>query len=260
MLIVVPCDFTPVVDTAFKYVESLAKFHPDIVVHLLHIAEKSKIEAKAEELERIAERYSKDAAITVKPVVEEGDIADEIPGYAEEVHADLVIMGIHETRGFAKLFASRAIRVVLDANIPFLTVQKPPKSENAFKRFLMPLGAQAVEMGKFEWAVRNAKLYNSEIFVLTEPYNDQQLIARRDGNIMTMRKVFDANGIKYTIKPSERTDFKNHFIEFAKENDIDILLIMVTQGLKPMMNSSDQQIISNPLGLPVLCINPMMIS
>ena len=262
MLIVVPCDFTPVVDTAFQYVACLEKFHPVIDVHLLHVVEKAQNASDAEaELNRIAERHSANSHVNIKPVLCEGAISEEIPGYAEEVHADLIIMGIHETRGVAKLFASKAVRVVIDSNIPFLVVQNPPQDANPFDRILMPLGALGVEKGKFEWAVRNAKLYGSHVFVLTEPYNDAQLISRRDGNIMTMCKVFDANDIKYTVIPTEKSDsFKNNLIEFAKEKEIDMFLIMITQGLKPMMNSTDQQLMSNPLGLPVLCINPSMIS
>ena len=262
MLIVVPCDFTPVVDTAFQYVTCLEKFHPVIDVHLLHVVEKAQNTSEVEaELTRIAERYSASSNVKVKAVICEGSISEEIPGYAEEVHADLIIMGIHETKGLNKLFASKAVRVVIDSNIPFLVVQNPPRGNSPFERILMPLGALGVEKGKFEWAVRNAKLYGSHIFVFTEPYNDAQLISRRDGNIMTMCKVFDANAIKYTVIPSDKTDsFKNNFIEFAKEKEIDMLLIMITQGLKPMMNSTDQQLMSNPLGLPVLCVNPSMIS
>ena len=262
MLIVVPCDFTPVVDIAFQYVTCLEKFHPAIEVHLLHVVEKAQNASEAEtELERVAARYSSNSKLKVKSVLCEGTISNEIPSYAEEVHADIIIMGIHETKGLAKLFASKAVRVVIDSNIPFLVVQNPPQDENPFDRILMPLGALGVEKGKFEWAVRNAKLYGSHVFVFTEPYNDTQLISRRDGNILTMCKVFDANAIKYTVIPSDKTDsFKNNLMEFAKENEIDMLLIMITQGLKPMMNSTDQQLMSNPLGLPVLCINPSMIS
>ena len=263
MLIVVPCDFTPVVDTAFQYVRCLEKFHPVIDVHLLHVVEKAQNASEAEaELERVAARYSSNSKLRVKPVLCEGNISNEIPGYAEEVHADLIIMGIHETKGLAKLFASKAVRVVIDSNIPFLVVQNPPpQDENPFDRILMPLGALGIEKGKFEWAVRNAKLYGSHIFVFTEPYNDAQLVSRRDGNILTMCKVFEANAIKYTVIPSDKNDsFKNNLIEVAKEKEIGMLLIMITQGLKPMMNSTDQQLMSNPLGLPVLCINPSMIS
>jgi universal stress protein len=260
MLVVVPCDFTPVVDIAFLYVERLKQFHSVLDVHLLHVVEKLPASSGIEEqLGQIAARYTTEG-VKVRPVVCKGSISDEIPGYAEEVHAELIIMGIHETKGVAKLFASKAVRVVIDSNIPFLVVQNPPRDTNPFGRILMPLGAQSVEKGKFEWAIRNAKRYGSHIYVLIEPCNDTLLASRRDGNLLTMTEVFDVNNISYTVIPAEKTEnFKDHLIDFAKENDVDMLLIMLTQVLKPMVNSTDQQLLSNSLGLPVLCINPSMI-
>ena len=261
MLIVVPCDFTPVVDAAISYVKSLEKFHPVLDVHLLHVVEKEQeIPEARERLEQEATRLRGLCAANIKPVISEGGISGEIPGYAEEVHADLVIMGIHETKGLNKLFASKVIRVIVDSNIPFLAVQKPPVHENPFARILMPMGALGVEKGKFEWAVRNAKLYGAHIFVLPEPYNDSSLINKRDLNIQAMSKVFDANHIFYTLVPTDNSsNFKQSLYDFAKEKEIDVFLIMITQALKPMVNSTDQQILANPLGLPVLSINPAMI-
>lgn len=261
MLIVVPCDFTPVVDAAISYVKSLEKFHPVLEVHLLHVVEKEQgiPEAQAR-LQQEAERLKGLCRADIKPVVSEGGISGEIPGYAEEVHADLVIMGTHETKGLSKLFASKAIRVIVDSNIPFLAVQKPPVNENPFARILMPMGALGVEKGKFEWAVRNAKLYGSQIFVLPEPYSDSSLNSKRDFNLQAMTQVFDANDISYTLVESDSgTNFKQSLYDFAKEKEISVFLIMITQALMPMLNSMDQQILANPLGLPVLSINPAMI-
>ena len=262
MWIIVPCDFTPVVDSAINYVKCLEKFHPVLDVHLLHVVEKGQDVAKARELlNKEVERLRPLCNVPFRPVVTEGGIAEEIPGYAEEMHADLIIMGIHETKGLSKLFASKAVRVIIDTNIPFLAVQKPPKVENPFERILMPMGALAVEKGKVEWAMRNAKLYGSHVFIFEEPYNDSSLINKRDLNIQAMTKVFDANGVRYTLVPSEKNDnFKQRFFDYATEKSIDVFLIMLTQGLKPMMNSTEQQILANPLGIPVLSVNPAMIS
>ncbi len=262
MLIVIPCDFTPVAEAALEYVTYLEAFHPLLEIHLLHVVDSGQEIAKAEEeLKRLAKRYSAVSKSDIKCVVCEGKISTEIPGYAEEVHADLVIMGIHETKGIAQLFASKAVKVIADSNIPFLVVQKPPTHSKPFERILMPLGANNMEKGKFEWAVRNAKLYGSHIFVLTEAYNDSGLVAKRDGNVLTMKEVFDSNAIQYTIIQAEKNEsFKSILFDLAQKKEIDLFLIMLTQTIGPMLNSTDQQILINPLGIPVLCINPSMIS
>ena len=124
----------------------------------------------------------------------------------------------------------------------------------------MPMGALGVEKGKFEWAVRNAKLYGAQIFVLPELYSDSSLNSKRDFNLQAMTKVFDANHIAYTLVESDGgKNFKQSLYDFAKEKEISVFLIMITQALMPMVNSTDQQILANPLGLPVLSINPAMI-
>lgn len=262
MKIVVPCDFTPVVDYAIHHVEKVVDIASDLDIHLLHILEKGKSLKECQvRLEDLAKEYSLKLGVKVLAKVREGAVADEIPFYAEQVKADLIIMGTHGIRGVQKFVGSRAIKVVVDSNVPFLVVQKLPESSERFKRVVMPLGFRPVEVEKFKWAVQKAQ-GESEIYVLIEHYTDSSLIAQRDKNLLMMRRIFEGNNVKFLEREASRGEgVKSATLKYAEEVQADMLLIMITQsvgGLAPMFNSLDQDLIANSLGLPVMCVTPSM--
>jgi nucleotide-binding universal stress UspA family protein len=61
--------------------------------------------------------------ITVQSLVVAGDVAEEILGYAEKEHMDLIIMGTHGYKGLERvLFGSIAEQVVKNSPCPILTI------------------------------------------------------------------------------------------------------------------------------------------
>ncbi len=139
--ILVPTDFSEAGDAAIEYAIDLAQ-QLGAIVHLLHvvtlpvygvaeigmahasaIAQKSMLVAQ-DSLDRLAERLRD--RVEVAPVrLEMGDAREVIDRVAEDVHADLIVMGTHGRKGLSRWFmGSVAESVVRTAPCPVLTVHQ----------------------------------------------------------------------------------------------------------------------------------------
>ncbi len=70
------------------------------------------------------EQYCKEAGVTeLKYKVFMGDVGEKIVDYANEIEADMIVMGTHGYKGLEKImFGSVADKVVRAANCPVMTI------------------------------------------------------------------------------------------------------------------------------------------
>ena len=139
-VILVPTDFGPPSAAALEYAVELAKRFGAREVVLLHsyqipivsfpdgaivaTAEMTSgiVDTANKELEKLAKLVS-NADVPVRPLLREGDPADTIDSVAEQVGADLVVMGTRGRHGLARvLLGSVTEKVVRTSKIPVLTV------------------------------------------------------------------------------------------------------------------------------------------
>jgi nucleotide-binding universal stress UspA family protein len=107
-------------------------------IHVLHVVDSSgsslvgdirsgpdpaeRGERAIEKIETMAEAHGIEVTVGLR----EGDPADEILTYAEEIEADIIVAGTHGRSGIERrLIGSVAERLVRHANCPVLTVQLP---------------------------------------------------------------------------------------------------------------------------------------
>lgn len=138
--ILVPHDFSPHADHALAYATELAK-RLDATVHVVHAigiptfgapelglaftaATIDKLVADSQAaLDRITASHRNSARVG-KVLVRTGDARDMILQVAEELGADLVVMGTHGRRGLSRaLLGSVAETVVRTSPIPVLTIR-----------------------------------------------------------------------------------------------------------------------------------------
>jgi nucleotide-binding universal stress UspA family protein len=136
-----PTDFSDRSEHAFHLACSLARDHGARVV-LLHVVSlpvaayegvvlPPPIEEATEDAKRRLSQM-KPAAIPVEHRVAEGDPAEMILRVAEEIHADLIVMGTHGRTGLGRLLmGSVAEQVVRRAPCPVLTMKAPFPAEQA---------------------------------------------------------------------------------------------------------------------------------
>lgn len=138
--ILVPVDFSPGSEHALAYATELAK-RLDATVHVVHAIgiptlgapelglaftaatiDKLVADSKAA-LDRITASHRNSARVG-KVLVRTGDARDMILQVAEELGADLVVMGTHGRRGLSRaLLGSVAETVVRTSPIPVLTIR-----------------------------------------------------------------------------------------------------------------------------------------
>ena len=139
-VILVPTDFSEPADQALAYAVELAT-RLDATIHLVHaitvpvmgiaeigLAYASSVidhstKASLKALDALVERYRGRAPFG-PPRLEVGDARDAIDRVAEDIHADLIVIGTHGRRGVSRaLLGSIAESVVRTAPCPVLTVR-----------------------------------------------------------------------------------------------------------------------------------------
>lgn len=145
--IVVPVDFSGSSDAAVDYATALAA-DCGASIRLLHTCEMPLVEmtpyrfavpssmweevreAAGKRLESVRERVAA-AGVEVTAELTEGPPADSIAAFAEEVDADVIVMGTHGHTGIAHvLLGSVAERTLRLAKCPVLTVRTPSSQES----------------------------------------------------------------------------------------------------------------------------------
>lgn len=130
-------DFSPHSEYAFRLACSLARDHGAKVV-VLHVVAPTPAVSYGEMIvepdaalvqqgwDQLRQIRSPDPAVTVEHRLEQGFAAAEIVRVAEEIQADMIVLGTHGRSGLGRLLmGSVAEQVVRKAPCPVLTVKSP---------------------------------------------------------------------------------------------------------------------------------------
>jgi nucleotide-binding universal stress UspA family protein len=144
--ILLPTDFSPYSDTAFRLACSVARDYgarlillhvvsPPVMVYGEGVLPVDPVENRNTLLERLQELASRALKIPVDHRVVEGDAATVILQVAEETKCDLIVMGTHGRTGLGRLLmGSVAEKVSRRAPCPVLTVKTPHEKETPSER------------------------------------------------------------------------------------------------------------------------------
>jgi nucleotide-binding universal stress UspA family protein len=147
--ILVPHDFSPQSDAAFSMAEQLSELS-GACLHLLHVVHAPMLHALTPtgpldlalpevvltgarlEADELLNRIAADSQQKVEVHVIEGLPTDAISTLAEEIRADLIVMGTHGREGLTHfLLGSVAERTLRRAPCPVLTVRGAPAAARA---------------------------------------------------------------------------------------------------------------------------------
>ncbi len=269
MKIVIPCDFTEVVDFALRHAMRLASVKSSAEYILLHIIDPASagkiggLEERQKQLESYAQEKRMELGIDIKGLVKEGTIGNAIPEYAEELRANIIVMGTHGISGMQKFFGSKAVKVITGSNVPFLAIQSPPISTIPYREVIMPVGHLPVENEKLKWAISMAQEYGLHFNILAASFNDPKLNIKVNAKVALLQRAFDDHGLAFTLHTGARgNNIRNEMESLAVKVNADLFLIMITQSMRsvpPFIDTTDQNIIANSLGIPVLCLNHSMV-
>lgn len=212
-----------------------------------------------EKLNEIAHSLQSKIGISVKTHNAKGRISTQIVKCAKDLGADLIVMGTHGASGMENFLAgSNTFNVVAGAHCPVISVLAHSGSKG-IKDIVLPLDNSRETRQKVDEAIVFARFFNSTIHIVGVTISDDE----RDQ--FHVNKVCDQveRYIKEESVPCTRTfrfgaNITNLTLDYAKEIDADLIVIMTEQEVNPtgfFMGPYAQQMI-NQSGIPVLSIRP----
>jgi nucleotide-binding universal stress UspA family protein len=259
--LMVPWDFTKVAEYALEHAGKIARIDGN-PVYLVHIARRKD---EVNKLKATLDAYAVEAfnkySIKPKAIVRYGSIFTSIGEIADELDAEMVVMGTHGIRGLQRLTGSWALKVIVSSKVPFVTVQAPP-SDNNFRNIVVPVDFRKEDKEKVNWLIYLNKHFNSKIHIIKPEKSDKRLLRGVSNNILFAKKMLDKRNVEYDIitAPGKRS-FAKETIEYAVQIKADLMVIMTTKniGLSDyIMGADEQYIIANSAGIPVMSINPRL--
>ena len=172
---------------------------------------------------------------------------------------ELVVMGTHGMTGLQRFTGSWALKVIRGSRVPFLVVQDMPVGDK-MNNIVFPIDFKKENKEKIKWAHYLCSIYKAKIHIIHPLVTDKLFRKRIYSNIVFAKKYFENTDLNFTIRAvGKKIDFANETIEYAQQNNSNVILIMTSKTLTfadYIMGPSEQQIIANSAKIPVMVVNP----
>lgn len=277
--ILVPTDFSNESLTALDHAALFAHTY-DAEIVLLHVVEtyefnavldnlgtsyeeivKKGIEEKIQQL--ITERDNL-KGVTISSRIESGKVHRKVLAVAEELSADLIVMGTHGASGIGHLekmvLGSNAYRIVNGSSIPVLTIRDANKKPRV-ERIILPLDITKKTMQKVKTAIDIAKKFKAHIYIvaITEFLDDfNPNIDRIPKELEAVEHRVNAAGIECTAAEIKYRDVAKGVIGYAENVRGDLIVIMTRQEnlIEELILGSHARKIVSQSHVPVLSVRP----
>lgn len=260
--ILVPTDFTQEAHSAIQHAVKLGSLLSAEVILLNVVKDKEAIGEANKSLEKeevLAKSINEN--IDVKSIVRVGNIFDDIGDAASELGVSLIFMGTHGASGWQKITGSYALKVITNSSVPFIVVQDQLMKETGYDSIVVPLDLNKETKQKLEMVASMAHYFDSEVHLITPNESDEFLNNKLKANRAWSAKYLKSKNVNFTTQVVDKGDnLTEGVFKLSKEVDADLIAIMNLQNnsLMGILGSSYQQeVITNPLKVPVLCINPL---
>lgn len=274
--IVVAMDFSESAENALKMACEFSKIH-DAEIVLLTVVESSggwlsrgngkkesreDLEAKMNEILEKCRSEGKN----VRPIIKEGSPSKLILDTANELKAEMIVMGTHgwPRKVDGKMLGTIGSKVIRAANCPVVTV-KDLKDEQKVKKILIPVspkfGIREIRKmledfeGKYEDKIELISVLSTE---LTKEDKEYQSWA---GYLRKQHKALSSMGFtNIEVMMISNDDVSKAISQYAESHDNEIDLIMMEThgrtGIDRMFSGSVTEAVINHTHLPVLSIRP----
>ena len=260
--LLVPTDFTEVAHTAINHAVRIAETTKGEVILLNVVKSKEEVSPATEKMaeeEKIAKSFYSDCK--VKSVVRIGNIFDDIGQAADEIGANLIIMGTHGASGWQKVVGSHALKVITNSSVPFIVVQKQIMRPSVYDNIVVPLDLHNETKQKLEIVSSMANYFKSKVHLISPYESDEFLLHKLKANIAWGKKYLSSKGVKSDAHIGAKgANFIDEILNLTSDVDADLISIMNLQknSLMGMLGSAyEQSLITNELQTPVLCVNPL---
>lgn len=260
--ILVPTDFTQVVDYAMDHAMKLARTQ-GAEVHILHmVTDLDEQEVIQRRLDAEIQRAKAiDATVPVKALIREGKVYAGIGSAAEEIGAKLIIMGTHGMRGMQFITGSRALRVITNSKIPFIVVQERGLKADGYHDIVVPMDLQRETRQKLGLVADMAAYFKSKVHVMVPNETDDFLHHQLNDNIAFAKKYFGERDIamEAVVTDSGSGGFLDAVLAYSEKIDADLITVMNMVGSNIFGTLGlpyEEKIITNAAMIPVMLLNP----
>lgn len=260
--LLVATDFTPEADTALEHAVEVSKVL-NAEIHLLNVIENEEQRKDAEEKLEAQEVKARNLAsdLEIHLCAREGTIYEDIKEYAHENHIYLTFMGTHGVKGFQKFTGSRALKVLKESHVPFITIRGSKPKRNVFKNIIVPITMDVASKQKMKKTSVMAQLFGAEVHLIADGENDEDLGKQVRLNLKYAHNYLTERKIPFTSTRSNYTGgkFVKDIIKLSEEKSADLIIIMNMSetGLLNLVSSHfEQELIDNKSQIPVMLVNP----
>jgi len=167
---------------------------------------------------------------TIDFKTKKGKVYIEMANLARTADIDLLIAGTHGVSGFEEFWiGSNAYRIVTHCPVPVITMRLDYKL-NKIKKIILPIDSSQETRQKSPVAAELAKLFNSEIHILSLYTTGLKSVKKRVDNYATQVAHFcEDRDIGYTREEIESDNVTKSTIEYAGNVGADLIAIMTEQ-------------------------------
>lgn len=256
--ILTPVDFTEVSEFAIDHSVHMAQSIGAKLLLLHIVKEAGDIQGAQQKIQvHIDELKDSYPDVEINGLVRIGDIYSDITNAAIENNAQVIVMGTHGLKGFQFITGSRALKVVGDSVIPFLIVQKDSPKFNGFQNIMVPLSLEKDSKQKLSYVKNIAHYFNSKVFLTVPKENDEFLKNKLTRDFAYSKQFFKEAGVDFEGHQLDGKNGAKAYLDFAKNNPIDLIVIMNhNESIMPVISNDVQELITNKDKTPTFLINP----
>jgi nucleotide-binding universal stress UspA family protein len=276
--ILIPTDFSDTANLALEHAVRMARLL-DSEITLLHVVSTFAFRVNLPEVEvdetqeakltgvigaklnSIAEDISKKEGLKISTLITSGRVREEVVRVAEEIYADIIILGTHGVSGLREFFmGSNAFRIVSDAACPVLCIQESGHPVG-FKNIVVPIDNSFYSREKLGISIKIARLYNGTIHICglrSNDQNDEEVNAKFRIKMKQVEDFLNEQEVSFSSVTLFCDNIAKTTMEFAAEKNADLIIIMNEQEINStgfFMGPYAQQVV-NHSKVPVLTIRP----
>jgi nucleotide-binding universal stress UspA family protein len=182
--------------------------------------------------ERVLQRYKEKVNLnfTLKYVIKEGKIFNEIADQADKYEDVLTVLSTHGTSGFEELFiGGNAYKITSHSRNPVITIRRskiPPNIDN----IVLPLDITYQTREKVPYTTDLAKLFGSKIHLITIRLSNLKSIEKNLHQYAEQVALYlDSNKIPFTVEHLHGGNLTDLTLDYSWSVGADLISIMTEQ-------------------------------
>lgn len=232
--IVVGIDFSKSSLTAMKLsIDVAARADAD-----LHIIWVETVEMDYDKAETLLQNYVKQAQEKLKNsevsyrIMPKGKVYIMLNRAIKELDADLLIIGTHGNSGYDEKFAgANTYKTITEAHCPVLTIREDFNTEKDLEVLIMPIDFTKDTRQKVPWTIEFVEMFPNAVIHVLGIYSSTSKSIRNIVNkyVVSVENLLKSKGLKYVTAFVEAENTTLSTIEYATQNNADLIVIMSEQ-------------------------------